>query len=227
MVFVSANIDAISGEEERTASVLKRDKGIWDRILSVSHLAQDPLELRETTTSRFMQPNQTNRSRSRTPPSRRKNRRRSRTPATRQLTPTQEPHAQSGNIFNKIRRRRTTGHCMTRCGGVAGVYALIDVWLMRHRNFAGSVLTPLHQAPLVDRYAVVMGGPITGRRQDEILRVRLAQASGFRTNPHLLPAHTRWEHETFKEAFVQHLSLGPGEHRRERYRCLLCCGNFW
>ena len=43
VVFVSANIDAMSGEEERTASVLKRDKGIWDRILCVSHLAQDLL----------------------------------------------------------------------------------------------------------------------------------------------------------------------------------------
>ena len=164
-----------------------------------------------------MQRNQTDRSRSRTPPSRKQNRRRSRTPPPRQLTPTPEPHADAGNIFIQIRRSRTTGHCITRCGGAAAVYALIDVWLMRHRNFSRSALTRLHQAPLVDRYAVVRGGLITDRRQDGILKARLARASGFRRNPRMLPAHTRWVHETFTEAFAQHLSLGPVEHRRERY----------
>ena len=184
----------------------------------MSHLAQDALELRGTKTSAFMQRNQPDRSRSRTPPSRKQKRRRSRTPPPRQLTPTPEPHADSGNIFNQIRRRRTTGHCRTRRGGAATVYAQIDVWLMRHRNFSRSALTRLHQAPLVDRYAVVMGGQITGRRHDEILKSRLARACGFRRNPRMLPAHERWEQEAFTEAFAEHLSLGPGDHRRERYR---------
>ena len=160
---------------------------------------------------------QTDRSRSRTPQSQKQNRRRSRTPPSRQITPTPEPHADSGNIFIQIRRRRTTGHCMTRCGGAAAVYALIDVWLRRHRNFSGSALTRLHQAPLVDRYAVVMGGLITDRRQDGILKARLSRACGFRKNPRMLPAHARWEHETFTEAFAQHLSLGPGERYRARW----------
>ena len=148
----------------------------------------------------------------------RTDRSRSRTPPLRQQWAARDRRALSGNIFMQLRHRRATGHATDRCGGVAGVYALIDAWLSRQRKFNGSVLTCLHGAPLVDRYAVVMGGPVTGRRHDEILTRRLARAGAFRTNPHTLPAHARREHEAFTAAFFQYLSHRPEAHRREQYR---------
>ena len=129
-----------------------------------------------------------------------------------------ERRALSGNIFMALRMSRATGHSSDRCCGVFGVYALINAWVARQRIFDGSVLTCLHAAPLVDRYAVVMGGPATGRRHDEILMRRLARADAFRTNPHSLSEHARREHEAFTAAFFQYLSLGPEAHRREQYR---------
>ena len=119
----------------------------------------------------------------------------------------------------QLQHRRATGLCISyKRGGVAGVYALIDAWLTRQRNLSRSVLTCMHHAPLVDRYAVVMGGPVTCRCHDEILMRRLARACAFRTNPHTLPPHARWEQEAFTEAFLQNLALGPEEHRRQQYR---------